>query len=205
MYEKLLPKLREAYNRAIDERERKKRPQWKDDARASFLEMLKDEGKRSLLEIGAGTGIDGVFFQESGIKVICTDLSPENVRSCIEKGLEAYEMDFLNLEFPSQSFDSAYAMNCLLHVPGQDFSRALSTISNLLKPSGLFYLGQYGGHDSEGTWPKDHYKPKRFYSFLSDDRIQQVAEEFFVIIEFTKISLTNEEDLHFQSLFLRRY
>jgi SAM-dependent methyltransferase len=205
MYEQLLPKLRKAYDRAVDEREGKKRPQWKDEIRASFLEMLKDEGKRSLLEIGAGTGVDSMFFQDNDIKVICTDLSPENIRSCVEKGLEAYEMDFLNLEFPSQSFDSAYAMNCLLHVPSQDFSNVLKIIRDLLKPSGLFYLGQYGGQDSEGTWPKDHYKPKRFFSFLSDDRIRQVAVEFFTIIEFTKNFLANEEDLHFQSLFLRRY
>lgn len=204
MYEQLLPELREAYDRAVEEREGQTRPRWKGEVRASFLGMLKEEGKVSLLEIGAGTGVDSVFFQDNGINVVCTDLSPENVRACIKKGLDAYEMDFLNLEFPPQSFDSAYAMNCLVHVPSQDFAKVLKTIRDLLKPAGLFFLGQYGGQDSEGTWPKDHYKPKRFFSFLSDDRIQKVAGKLFTIIEFTKISPANENDLHFQSLFLRK-
>jgi SAM-dependent methyltransferase len=72
------------------------------------------------LEIGAGTGNDGLYFQNNGLDVTCTDLSPDMVNLCREKGLKAYVMDFLSLDFPPGSFDAIYALNCLLHVPTRE-------------------------------------------------------------------------------------
>ncbi|TMD70000.1 MAG: class I SAM-dependent methyltransferase [Chloroflexi bacterium] len=43
-----------------------------------------------MLEIGAGTGNDSLFFRDNGLHVVCTDLSPAMVDLCTEKGLEAY-------------------------------------------------------------------------------------------------------------------
>ena len=61
------------------------------------------------------------------------------VASCRNKGLEAYEMDFLNLDFPSGSFEAVFAMNCPLHMPCRDLPQALAAIRDLLSPDGLFY------------------------------------------------------------------
>jgi ubiquinone/menaquinone biosynthesis C-methylase UbiE len=62
-----------------------------------------------LLEVGAGTGQDSIFFQVNGLAVAATDLSPGMVESCRRKGLEAYVMDLKDLSFPAESFDAAYA------------------------------------------------------------------------------------------------
>jgi ubiquinone/menaquinone biosynthesis C-methylase UbiE len=164
---------------------------------------MQQEGKGSLLEIGSGTGIHAKLFQDQGIRVIATDLSPKMVERCQEKGLEAYEMDFMNLNFKPSSFDAIFAMNCLLHVPQDELSSVLLNVHRLLLDGGLFYWGQYGGIEKVGINPEDHYEPKRFYSLLTDERMLFWAKKFFSLEQFKKIPV-DEEELHFQSLILRK-
>lgn len=63
---------------------------WKVIERDRFLNHLQDSGKRKLLEIGAGTGIDSLYFKDHGLKVTSIDLSSEMVRYCRERGVQAY-------------------------------------------------------------------------------------------------------------------
>jgi SAM-dependent methyltransferase len=205
MYHRVIDDLRESYDRKAEERDNYEIDSWKIEERCRFLSLLRKEGKKNLLEIGAGPGVHGKFFQDNGLDVICTDLSPEMVRLCREKGLTAHVMDFLHLDFPPSSFDAVYALNCLLHVPRKDLARVLEAIRVLLKPGGLFYLGVYGGKESERVWPEDRYEPKRFFSFLSDDQITEIATRFFELVDFEQIHLENGDPaLHFQALILRR-
>jgi SAM-dependent methyltransferase len=113
-------------------------------------------------------------------------------------------MDFLNLEFPDRSFDAVFAMNCLIHIPRYDLPRVLQAVRAPLRFDGLFYLGAYGGKRHEGVWAGDHYRPKRFFSFLSDEQIKEVTTRFFELVAFRRIPLKDEPDFHFQSLILRR-
>jgi SAM-dependent methyltransferase len=205
MYHRVIDNLRESYDLKAEERDNDAIDSWKIEERCRFLSLLRKEGKKNLLEIGAGPGVHGKFFQDNGLDVICTDLSPEMVRLCREKGLTAHVMDFLHLDFPPSSFDAVYALNCLLHVPRKDLARVLEAIRVLLKPGGLFYLGVYGGKESERVWPEDRYEPKRFFSFLSDDQITEIATRFFELVDFEQIHLENGDPaLHFQALILRR-
>jgi len=202
-YRHVIDDLRQSYDHQAEERDKHDISAWKIEERAHFLSLLQAERRRRLLEIGAGTGWHAKFFQENGLAVVCTDLSPENVRLCRAKGLTAYAMDFLSLDFPDGSFDAVFALNCLLHVPGQDLPRVLTAIQGVLKPRGLFYLGMYGGKEQEGVWPEDGYEPKRFFCFHTDDQIRRVTSEFFELLRFKRIALEGD-DFHFQSLILRR-
>ena len=92
-YNQTTANLRQSYDRTAEERDQYKIAPWKIEERARFLALLQKEGKRNLLEIGAGTGQHGKFFQDNGLTVVCTDLSPEMVRLCRAKGLAAYTMD----------------------------------------------------------------------------------------------------------------
>jgi SAM-dependent methyltransferase len=113
-------------------------------------------------------------------------------------------MDFANPVFPPDSFDALYAQNCLLHVPKTDFPGVLERLHGLLKPDGLFFLGQYGGVDREGVWENDHYEPKRFFARYLDDQIQALVKKHFVLVSFRRILLDEESAGHFQSLVLRK-
>jgi len=204
MYDQIITNLLKYYNRDAEERDQREYAAWKREEREHFLKLLQQEGKTSLLEIGAGPGRDSKFFQEQGLNVVSTDLSPEMVKRCHQKGLTAYVMDFLHLDFPSGSFDAIYSLNCLLHVPSQNLSAVLETIQRLLKPTGLFYLGVYGGIEREGVWPDDPHEFKRFFSYHTDEYIQEITHQFFEPIYFKRIPLARAADLHFQSMILRR-
>ncbi len=203
MYDDLINELRQAYGRKVAERDQKEIAPWKEAERHSFLAMLKSENKKKLLEIGAGTGVHGKFFHEHGLDIVCTDLSPEMVKRCHEKGLTAYEMDFLKLDFAPGSFDAIFAMNCLLHVPKVTLPRVLAGLNGLLNTGGLFYWGQYGGIDHAGAWEEDRYEPKRFFAFYTDDQIRTIARQYFEIVIFRRVA-SEEGDIHFQGMVLRK-
>lgn len=203
MYKQVIDNLRNAYDQKVSEREARDLIAWKAAERGEFLALLQNEGKHNLLEVGAGTGIHGKFFQDNGLEVICTDLSPNMVACCREKGLQAHTMDFLNLDFPTKSFDAVFAMNCLLHVPRRDLAHALVSIRDLLRPGGLFYWGQYGGIQQEGINAEDHYTPKRFFSFLTDEQVKDYAARYFELLSFNSIHL-EEDEMHYQGMVLRK-
>jgi SAM-dependent methyltransferase len=202
MYKQVIKDLRNAYDQKVSEREACDLIDWKAAERFEFLTLLHTEGKHKLLEIGSGTGLHGKHFHDKGLDVICTDLSPNMVACCREKGLQAYTMDFLNLDFPTETFDCVFAMNCLLHVPLCDLPQVLSAIKELLLPNGLFYWGQYGGIEQEGVFDEDHYTPKRFFSFLTDEQFIDQAARYFDLFSFNRIDLEGDE-MHYHRMILR--
>src|SRR6202011_916545 len=98
MYKEIIQSLRASYSgQSATNRDKSPIQEWKLIERQHFLDLLLEERKETLLEVGAGTGKDSKFFQEHGLQVTCTDLSPAMIELCRQKGLNAYEMDFLSL------------------------------------------------------------------------------------------------------------
>ncbi len=196
--------LREAYDRQASQRDASGISGWKSKERDDFLSLLKQEGKRTLLEIGSGPGRDGLFFQENGFDVTCIDLSPENINLCRRKGLKSYVMDMSNMFFHDNSFDAVYSLNSMLHLSKTELPGVLRTIESLLNPEGLFYMGVYGGNDFEGIREHDWAEPERFFSYYTDDHLREVVSGVFEILDFRRIVYQEDADYHFQSLFLKK-
>jgi cyclopropane fatty-acyl-phospholipid synthase-like methyltransferase len=194
--------LKLAYDSFANDREKSELQGWKVENRQKFLQLLKSENKQNLLEIGAGTGKDSKFFMENGLKVNAVDLSDEMVKLCREKEIEAQQLDFYNLSSLNKTFDAVWAMNCLLHVEKKNLPLVLEEIKKVLKPKGLFFMGVYGGKNSEGIYEGDFYTPKRFFSFFTDEAIKEVVSKHFDIVSFDIIE--PERDLNFQSIILRK-
>ena len=202
-YLRVIASLRKSYSREkAEERDQSEKEQWKVDERQRFLALLHQEGKNKLLEIGAGTGTDSLFFQENRLEVVCTDLSPDMVALCRAKGLNAYVMDFLSLDFSPASFDAIYALNCLLHVPTRTLPEVLRKLRDLLRAEGLFYLGVYGGTESEGIHDDDHHVPPRYFSHHTDEFMRSATAPFFHLVSFNAIPIPGKT-WHFQSMILR--
>lgn len=193
--------LRRAYDAEADAREEMDDRSWKPGERSRFAAHLR-EGSR-LLEIGAGHGVSGRYFADEGFAVTCTDFSPALVEHCRAKGLDAQVMDFGDLAFADESFDAVFGMNCLLHVPRADLEGVLAEVRRVLVPGGHFYWGQYGGRDFEGVWETDDYEPKRFFSFLTADRIRSIAAEYFTVLDLHRIPLDDSIE-EYQGLVLSK-
>ena len=166
--------------------------------------MLQKEHKQKLLEIGAGTGRDSRYFQDQGFEVVCIDLSPVMVELCRQKNLTAYLMDMSHIDFPENSFEAVYSMNSLLHLTKQEFPETLRRIYSLLKGDGVVYVGMYGGIDHEGIWENDSYTPKRFFSFYSDEKLENEISKVFDILTFNRVFFEADDPIHFQSLILKK-
>ena len=202
-YRHVRANLRRAYDGAADQRDRMVKQPWKLAERAAFLRLLQETSCTRMLEIGAGTGQDSVFFASHGLDVVATDLSAEMVQRCRDKGLDARVMDFSQLDFPAESFDAVHDVNCLRHVPHAQLPAVLASIARVLRPGGLFFLGVYGNESSdEGPAESDDHVPARFFSFRTDEQIVQFASESFDIIDF-HIAQTDTQ-YRFQSLTLCR-
>jgi SAM-dependent methyltransferase len=201
-YYQVVDNLRHAYGPAsAAERDGRGKEAFKIDERHRFLDLLRERAATSLHEVGAGTGHDSLYFQEQGLRVLCTDLSPAMVELCRAKGLDARVADFLGLGVPPCSFDAVYALNCLLHVPTLHLPRVLEAIEEVLVPSGLLYVGTWGGVDEEGPMRDDHHPVPRFFAFRSDRRMREALAERFHVLSFTTVDVGGN---HFQSFALEK-
>lgn len=64
IYQQVIKTLRQSYNREMaQQRNQTEKDAWKISERQHFLDLLQQEGKKTLLEVGAGTGIDSLFFR----------------------------------------------------------------------------------------------------------------------------------------------
>jgi SAM-dependent methyltransferase len=192
-----------AYNQNAEERDKSEIDDWKAAERAHFLSLLREGNKRTLLELGAGPGRDSVFFRTQGLEVTCIDLSPKMIELCQQKGINAYVMDIVHLDFGRNSFDAVYALNSFLHLPKDEFPIALENVRNVLRLDGLFYLGLYGGIEFADIWEKDSYTPKRFFSFHTDETLKRILTNIFEILHFKHIDF-EEGEMGFQSVVLRK-
>lgn len=195
--------LQEAYNGHAEARDTGTLQDWKAVERDRFLQELRRSGAQSLLELGAGPGRDSLFFREQGFRVTAVDLSPEMVRLCREKGLEAHAMDMSKLDFPDEAFDAVYALNSLLHIPKAELETVLRGIRRVLKPGGRFYMGVYGGVDRDGIWDKDFYEPKRYFAMYEDEAMREAVGRVFDVVYFGVVKVSESEgEPHFQSMIL---
>lgn len=174
------------YNQDAARRNRQRmRAPWKRKVRKNFYKIIKQENKKTLLELGAGAGFDSLFFMRKGLNVTAVDISDENIRSCREKGIEAYALDFYKLSTLHNKFDCIYALNTLLHVPKDDLHKVLQEIGAVLNRNGLFYLGLYGGNDEETDLVKsDVSDAPRLFTFYSAHYLKTVLTDYFHIVDF---------------------
>jgi len=182
------------------------RTEWKAQVREKFFRRIKEENKRTLLELGAGAGYDSKYFMDNGLTVTAVDLSSEMIKNCVEKGITAYEMDFYNLSSLNEKFDCVYAINTLLHVPKADLRHVFNEINLVLAKNGLFYMGLYGGEDTESEWVKnDVSDAPRFFAFHSEQYLKATAGEYFEILDFETLDIgSNSRTDVFHSVTMRK-
>lgn len=192
-----------SYNKNSEYRNHNNITDWKMDEVNNFIMKMNALKFKSILDLGAGSGVFAGYFKDKGFSVKCIDISEGMINLCLKRGLDAEVMDFYNMTFKDQSFQSIWSMNSLLHVPKVSLKSVFNEIKRVLKNDGIFYLGFYGGRNSEGIWKEDIYKPSRYFSFYDDDEIKRIIREIFVIEKF-KSKDVKQDGYRYQSMLLRK-
>lgn len=175
-------RLRRAYDAGAAGRDETSAPDWKRRLRDEFRDRILDEGARTLVEFGAGVGHDSLSFEQAGLDVLAFDLSPEMVRRCRQKGINAKIADVRTFDTRIAMTDAIWTMNCLLHVPNSELPDVLTRFCSVLRPGGLFFCGTWGGDDEEGVLANDSHDPPRFFSLRSAATLRAMLERDFVVI-----------------------
>ena len=194
--------LIESYEKHAYRRESSTTDEFKKRERSEFLKLLKEEGRKTILEIGCGPGRDAQFFQSQGFHVLAVDNAPTMVKLTAEKGVTAQVLDCYDLDQIDETFDAVYTLNCLLHIPKKDIGHIFNLIATRLNGNGLMYLGLWGGENFEGILEQDTYEPKRFFSFWEAKTLLEVVQQSFRLEYYRR--LNPRESVTFNSIIARK-
>ena len=162
--------LKSFYNNEMEDRARRALGDERESRVRAFTDRLHAQGAQALLEVGCGAGRDGVILSKSGCRYTGVDLSSIAVQTCLGLGLDAVEATATSLPFADNTFDAAWSMSTLMHLPGDDFDQAIREIRRVVRPGAVVEIGVWG-HTSNREWTSPD---GRYFKHRSDEQLQHV-------------------------------
>ena len=138
--------------------------------RQRCADTLRQEGRRRVVDVGAGPGLDLAGLHAEGFEALGVDLTPANVAVMHQRGLSALAASLYQLPFRAGAFQALWSMSTFVHVPHARFDEALTEMMRIVEPGGLLGIGTWGGLDFEGIVESGDLRPYRFFSLASHDR-----------------------------------
>ncbi|MEU4360708.1 class I SAM-dependent methyltransferase [Promicromonospora sp. NPDC023987] len=151
-------------------------PPWRTAAQEEFLAVLAAERRRAVLEVGCGPGRDGAAIAAAGLEYTGTDLSPGMVEVARAAGLDARVASATDLPFGDHTFDAAWSMSTLMHLDDAELDAALTEITRVLVPGGLFAVGMWGALEltvGPQAEPGEEYGPPRYFHRRTDQMVHE--------------------------------
>ena len=115
--------------------------------RQAFIELLRTERRSSVVDFGAGPGRDVAGFRAAGIHAIGLDLAIGNARLAREAGDLVVPGDVAQPPFRPGSFEGAWSMSTLMHLPDAAAKQALAAMAAATVPHSPMVVGVWGGND----------------------------------------------------------
>jgi len=176
---------------------------WRTDIVDRFADGIRSDGARKVLELGCGTGQLASRLADQDFDVTAIDLSPANVEATRARGVNAEVADFASLPFLDNTFDAAFAINSLLHVPARELSYVLIEVGRVLRPEALLLIVVWGGITQDGPIDDEWLDPPRYFSTYTDDDLLALATPGFTRRAFDTLDVSEGgRDLHSQVLTL---
>lgn len=176
---------------------------WRTDIIDEFADSIRSDGARKVLELGSGTGQLARHLADQSFDVIAVDLSPANVRATEARDIAAHIADFASLPFPDDSFDAAFAINTLLHVPPDELDTVFTEIARVLQPGATLLVVVWGGVDRQGPMDDEWLDPPRYFSTYTDEALLALDTPGFRFKAFEALDVSEGgHDLHSQILIL---
>ena len=142
--------------------------------RQRFLQLLADEGRTQVIEVGCGAGHDIAAFCAAGCSVVAIDLAFQHVRLGAAAGAQSVQASVLSLPIQGAAFEVGWTMSTLLHVPDDSIDAALAATAAVLAPDALLAVGLWGGHDRELLGEFDTIEPKRYFRLRTHDHVRSL-------------------------------
>jgi ubiquinone/menaquinone biosynthesis C-methylase UbiE len=195
-FDRVKDEIRAAYDGLAAERAAKPRRAYREHVLFAYADLLRSEGRESLVEFGAGAGQDAMVFHDAGFDVLATDLSPEHVEQCRLRGLRAEVADFSDLRFDDHSVRAGLAMSTFIHVPETEIDGVLAEVRRVLASGAPLGVGMWSGPDDLGEWTEAD-PPHRFFSIRTDDGVREMLARHFAVEHFETMP-TDDAARHYQ-------
>ena len=154
------------------------------EVRLEFVELLKAESRRTVLDIGAGPGRDGHFLLDHGFSYLGYDLAFNNAALARSRGISVLQASLFHPPIRQGVFDAGWTWSTLLHVPDADFAVAVEAVVAPIRPGAPVAIGLWGGMDREWVNERDRFDPPRFFSLRSHERLRVMLAPFGTIERF---------------------
>ena len=168
----------------------------------TMAELLLQEGRRRVLDIGCGVGRHTIYLASRGFEVTATDNAPAAVSACRrnlqETRLQAQvlEVEMTEIPFPDDYFDGVVAAQVIHHTDVATLTRIISLIHQKLAAGGWFVWVTASSRNRDfstareiepGTWvdenrregpvPHHYCTEQEIRSLLSSYDIQSLEEK----------------------------
>lgn len=172
------------------------------------LELFRENGVSSLLELGPGQGRDTVFFAENGIDATGLDYSNQSISELNTKAaahglsskIRLQQHDVREpLPFPEGSFDGCYShMLLCMHLSKKEIGFAVREMHRVLRPGGVAVYSVRSTYDPHYGFSGAKHLGEQIYEvggfvvhFFSEDMVRKFAHGF----EIAKIDRLKEGSL----------
>jgi len=116
-------------------------------AREAFIALITAERRTTVLDIGAGPGLDGSGFTAAGLRYVGVDLAAGNGRIARGRGVVVIQATATNLPFRDGSFDAGWSMSALMHLRDLEVLTTLANLAGTLSDGAPCLFGMWGGSD----------------------------------------------------------
>lgn len=156
-------------------------------ARRSYAKV-KGRKFKTLLDLGAGSGQDSVYFADKGFKVTAIDFSKSGIANIVSlghKNIKVLQRDIRHITFPQESFDIIYAHLSLHYFNDEETTKIFNKLFKYLKKGGYVFIKCKSTDDSlfgKGVRVgKDMYRKGHVRHFFTKEYMKKKLEQFKVI------------------------
>ncbi len=171
--------------------------------RRRFAELLRYDDVRTVIDVGAGPGLDTALWAADGFAAVGVDLAHANVERMRDVGLTSVTGSLYQLPFRSTTFDALWTMSTFVHVPHDRFDEAITEMMRVVEPGAPLGIGTWGGLDFEGVPEFGELRPYRFFSLASHDRWRAMLERHSVVEQFETYESTGGQGWEYQFAVVR--
>ncbi len=192
-----LADLRDFYEHEAGQRTRTSLGGMRVERRAEFIDLLDREGRTSVLDAGAGPGLDGAGFGAAGLYVVGVDLAIGNSRLAAESGVTVLHGSILDLPIRAGAFEAGWSFSTLMHLAADDAGRAIEEILAALESGAPLDIGLWGNETEDVTSDDaEPGGPRRRFHHRSFDRNLAIAAARAEVESAERLTIAGHSDYH---------